>query len=142
MGNFEVKDPPVFTAEIRKWDRETDADGDAMGKDMEKLFNNTVYNRKRAERAEHVTKVTLTAAGWAGAAPPYDQTVDVPGAAADMEAVLVNAMEPGTGLEEQKAYIKAFGIISSGTAELKEGAATFRVYKKTATDCIVGLKGV
>lgn len=39
-------------------------------------------------------------------------------------------------------YVKAFGMISSGTATLGDGTATFKVYKKPVTDIVVGLKGV
>lgn len=90
----------------------------------------------------HTTEVTLTATGWTGSAAPYSQTVEVAGATEVMEAILVNALSPGANLDIQKAYTKAFGIISSGTAELGNGTATFKVYKKPATDCTVGLKGV
>lgn len=90
----------------------------------------------------HTTEVTLTASGWTGSAAPYSQMVEVDGATEEMEAILVNALSPGANLDTQKAYTKAFGIISSGTAELGNGTATFKVYKKPATDCTVGLKGV
>ena len=90
----------------------------------------------------HTTEVTLTASGWTGSAAPYSQTVEVAGATEEMEAILVNALSPGANLDTQKAYTKAFGIISSGTAELGNGTATFKVYKKPTTDCTVGLKGV
>lgn len=90
----------------------------------------------------HTTEVTLTVSGWTGSAAPYSQTIEVAGATEEMEAILVNALSPGANLDTQKAYTKAFGIISSGTAELGNGTATFKVYKKPATDCTVGLKGV
>lgn len=90
----------------------------------------------------HTTEVTLTVSGWTGSAAPYSQTVEVAGATEEMEAILVNALSPGANLDTQKAYTKAFGIISSGTAELGNGTATFKVYKKPDTDCTVGLKGV
>ena len=90
----------------------------------------------------HTTEVTLTVSGWTGSAAPYSQTTEVAGATEEMEAILVNALSPGANLDTQKAYTKAFGIISSGTAELGNGTATFKVYKKPATDCTVGLKGV
>lgn len=90
----------------------------------------------------HTTEVTLTAAGWTGSAAPYAQTVSVPGATAAMEAVLVSALADGSSAATQKAYTKAFGLISSGTAVLGNGTATFKVYKKPVTDCKVGLKGV
>lgn len=90
----------------------------------------------------HTTEVTLTAGGWTGSAAPYVQTVPIPGATSDMEAVLVSALADGAGADAHKAYVKAFGIISSGTAALGNGTATFKAYKKPATDCRVGLKGV
>lgn len=86
--------------------------------------------------------VTLTAAGWTGSAAPYTQTVSVSGATEDTEAILVSALADGATLDTQKAYIKAFGIVSSGTASLGDGTATFKAYKKPATDITVGLKGV
>ena len=42
----------------------------------------------------------------------------------------------------QKAYIKAYGLICSGTGILGDGTATFKVYKKPVVDIVVGLKGV
>lgn len=97
---------------------------------------------KAVNHLTHTTQVTLTAAGWTGSAAPYTQTVDVDGATEEMEAILVSALASGADLDTQKAYAKAFGIISSGTAELGNGTATFWAYKKPATDCTVGLKGV
>lgn len=90
----------------------------------------------------HVTEVTLTVSGWTGSAAPYTQTVNVAGATTDLEAILVSALADGASVATQKAYAKAFGIISSGTASLGNGTATFKAYKKLATDCKVGLKGV
>lgn len=93
-------------------------------------------------RLNHTTTVTLIAAGWTGSAAPYTQSVNVTGASADMEAILVGALDSGATEAVQKAYTKAFGIISSGTAELGNGTATFKVYKKPSADCAVGLRGV
>ena len=93
-------------------------------------------------RSIHVTQVTLTASGWTGSAAPYTQTVSVPDATADLEPILVSALDDGASADTQKAYAKAFGIISCGTAVLGDGTATFKVYKKPATDCTVGLMGV
>lgn len=90
----------------------------------------------------HVTTITLTAAGWTGTAAPYTQTVSVEGITESMEPILVSALVEGATEAVQKAYIKAFGIISSGTASVGDGTATFKVYKKPATDATVGLKGV
>ena len=38
--------------------------------------------------------------------------------------------------------MKAFGIVSSGTAVLGDGVAVFKVYKRPETDITVGLRGV
>lgn len=66
MANCERKDPPVFTEEVPKWDRATVADGDAMGLVIEQLFNNTVFNRRAAEKAAGslITGITIPASGW------------------------------------------------------------------------------
>ena len=93
-------------------------------------------------RLDHVTVVTLTAADWAGSTPLYSQTVTVAGATKDSEAIVLSALEDGATETAQKAYSKAFGIVVSGTAELGDGTATFRVYKKPITDIKIGLKGV
>lgn len=93
-------------------------------------------------RLGHVTEVTLTAAGWTGTAVPYTQTVTVTGATADMEAMVVSALSKDATEATQKAYNKAFGIVTSGTASLGDGIAVFRVYKKPVTNIAIGLKGV
>jgi hypothetical protein len=139
---FTIKNPPEFTLEIPQWDRDTLGDGIEMAKVPEALLNNEVYLKAVAERLEHVTLVTLPASGWTGSAAPFTQAVAVPGAVEGMEPMLVSALEDGASAAEQKAYIKAYGIICGGTAELGDGTATFKVYKKPASDITVGLKGV
>lgn len=139
---FTIKNPPEFTLEIPQWDRDSLGDGIEMAKVPEALLNNEVYLKAIAERLEHVTPVTLPASGWTGDAAPFTQTVAVSGAIEGMEPMLVSALEDGASAAEQKAYIKAYGIICGGTAELGDGAATFKVYKKPASDITVGLKGV
>lgn len=139
---FVIKNPPEFTMDIEQWNRETLADGVEMSKVPEALLNNEVYLKDEIERKEHVTEITLTAAGWTGDQAPYVQTVSVSGATEDMEPILVSALEDGAATDIQKAYVKAFGIISSGTAVLGDGTATFKVYKKPTADVVVGLRGV
>ena len=111
-------------------------EGDAFGAKDINATNEAI------NQINHTEPVTLTASGWTKSAPPYVQTVAVPGATEDMEAILVSKLEDGASVAVQKAYIKAFGIISSGTAMLGNGTATFKVYKKPAMDIVVGLKGV
>ena len=149
MGNFEIQDPPVFQVEITKWSRETNADGDEMGRDMEKVFNNTIYNKaqteknkKEIEREKAVTEVLLTAADWQEENGLYIQTVSIPGAEEGAEPVLYSALPDDADAETRKAYKKAFGIIAGGSGSIGAGTATFKVDKKPATDCTVGLRGV
>lgn len=139
---FEIKNPPEFTLEVEQWTRETDADGSEMAKDIGKLLNNTVYLKSELERQGHTVLVTLRAAGWTGSAAPYTQTVQVPGAREGLEPMVVSALAGGASLEAQKSYIKAYGIICSGTGVLGDGTATFKVYKKPAVDITIGLRGV
>lgn len=86
--------------------------------------------------------VTLKVADWAGNTAPYSQTVTVAGMTEADNPILVSALDDGATEATQKAYIKAFGIVTSGTATTAENSVTFKVYKKPATDIVVGLKGV
>ena len=143
MGFIPVKNPPMFTLDVEQWSKQTKANGEQMAKNViEPMLNNDVYLKGEIERQERVVLVTLTAAGWTGTAAPYSQTVTVSDAKESMEPILVSALADGATLEEQKAYSKAFGLVSCGTASVGEGTATFKTYKKPATDITVGLKGV
>ena len=55
MRYCNIEDPPVYTEEIERWDRETDADGEAMGGVIEQLLNNDHYAREAMNRLDHVT---------------------------------------------------------------------------------------
>lgn len=143
MGFLPIKNPPEFTVDVEQWTRETDADGEEMAKNViEPLLNNDVYLKGEIERQDRVVLVTLTAAGWSGTAAPYSQTVAVSGVTEQMEPILVSALDDGATESAQKAYSKAFGLVSSGTASVGDGTATFKVYKKPEVDIVVGLKGV
>lgn len=139
---FEIKSPPEFTTNIEEWSRETFADGAAMSNVPEKLLNNDVYLKTELERQEHTSLITLVSTGWTGDIAPYSQTVSVPDAVDGMEPTVVSALADGADEATQKAYVKAFGIICGGTAELGNGQATFKVYKKPETDITIGLRGV
>lgn len=140
---FAIKNPPEFTLDVEEWTRQTISNGAEMAKNViDPMLNNEVYLKGEVERQEHVTQVTLPAAGWMGSAAPYTQTVTVNGVTEEMEPILVSALPDGATLEEQKAYSKAFGLVSSGTASVGDGTATFKVYKKPVVDIVVGLKGV
>lgn len=134
----------------RKYRMITNADGtmsfedvtpyDPVGDSFGAMDINTI--NKTINRLDHVTEITLTAAGWTGSSAPYSQTVTVSGATQDSEAMVVSALADGATETVQKAYSKAFGIVTSGIASLGDGTATFKVYKKPVTDIKIGLKGV
>lgn len=124
-GTSGITDETVYTQE-----------GDSFG------ANDINATNAAVNQLNHTTEVTLTAAGWTGSAAPYEQTVNVSGVTEEQEAILVSALADGASEATQKAYAKAFGIISQGTGTIGNGTATFKVYKKPATDCKVGLRGV
>lgn len=142
MGNVVIQNPPQYTEQIPKWDRETLADGEAMGQVIEQLANNDAYLKKELERQEHVEPITLTAAGWAEESGLFVQTVAVSGVQENMDLRLVSGLENSADAEERKAYRKAFGIVSGGTGVTGDGIVTFKVDKKPATDLTIGLEGV
>lgn len=140
MEYCEIANPPVYTEEIERWTRETNADGDEMGEVISQLANNDNYLKKKAERANQIIPVTLPASGWSAVAP-YTQTVTVKGLTAADNPLLVKVIAGGATPEQVKAYNKAFGMIDDG--DTADGQATFKCYNKKPTiDIIVGLKGV
>ena len=93
-------------------------------------------------RLSGVVEVALSAMAWTGDSAPYVQTIAVSGVTAEDEPILVSLLADGASADIQKAYSKAFSIISAGTGTTGDGTVTFKVYKKPATDIKVGLKGV
>lgn len=96
----------------------------------------------KMEDMNRVSICTLRANAWEGVNPPFSQTVSVPGIKAADNPILVSKLSVSANVETQKAYIKAFGLITAGTGQTGEGFVTFRVYKKPSTDVTIGLKGV
>lgn len=140
MGNVVIQNPPQYTEQIPKWDRETLADGEAMGQVIEQLANNDAYLKKELERQEHVELITLTAAGWQGSGP-YTQTVEASGVQDTDEPMAKEVIPKGTTKEDEKAIRKAAGCVSY--FETGNGTVTFTcIGKKPETDFQVVMKGV
>ncbi len=140
MGNVVIQNPPQYTEQIPKWDRETLADGEAMGQVIEQLANNDAYLKKELERQEHVELITLTAAGWQGSGP-YTQAVEASGVQDTDEPMAKEVIPKGTTKEDEKAIRKAAGCVSY--FETGNGTVTFTcIGKKPETDFQVVMKGV
>lgn len=124
-GTYSLPDETTYTQE-----------GDRFG------ANDINATNKAVNRMDHITTLTLTASGWTGSAAPYSQTVAVEGITAEDNPMMVSMLADGANEATQKAYNKAFGIVAAGTGTTADGSVTFKVYKKPATDIVVGLKGV
>ncbi|RFZ79848.1 hypothetical protein DS742_05145 [Lacrimispora amygdalina] len=135
-----IKNPPEYSTEIRKWDRETLADGQEMAVEIEQLFNNTFYNKMVQEQHEQLIEISIPASGWSNTAP-YSQRVAVAGIKATENPVLSTCtpknLEPAT----VKLRRKMTGMITDG--ETEDGYVTFYCGEKKPTeDFCVYLRGV
>ena len=72
-GYCEKKDPLEFSTEIEKWDQETPADGKEMAKPIEKLYNNTEFNKKGVE---DVKNPEFDASGNASGITNFQKLID------------------------------------------------------------------
>ena len=117
--------------------------GGVSDSDLEAIATtNKTYTDQQIAATESIIEVTLLATGWEGTAAPYSQTVEVEGIKAIHNPDLVKALAIGATEDEQKAYNKAFGFISSGNGTTQDGSVTFYTYKLPVIDITVGLKGI
>ena len=115
---------------------------DNMDKVDLELDNLKKANTAAINRQDHIMLITFAESAWTGSEPPYTQTVAVDSVTAEDNPMLVSALKDNATVEEHRAYNKAFGIIAAGIGITNDGSVTYKVYKKPATDVIVGLRGV
>jgi hypothetical protein len=92
-------------------------------------------------RLDHVTEVTLTAAGWTGSAAPYTQTVNVDGITENDRPIVSLYLPAGITAENVKLQSKAYACVDRATT----GAGNITVYcynKKPTVDFQIQVKGV
>lgn len=140
MAFCNVKNPPEYTAEIRKWDRETLADGQEMAVEIEQLYNNTFFNKVVQEQHEKPVEVNLLASGWSDTVP-YSQMVAVMGIKASDNPIMSPCTPKELSGSAVKIYRKMAGMITDG--ETEDGYITFYCgQKKPTQDFSVYLRGV
>lgn len=140
MAFCDVKNPPEYTAEIRKWDRDTLADGQEMAVEIEQLFNNTFYNKMVQEQHERPVEIILPVSGWSSLAP-YSQKVMVTGVKASDNPILSPCTPKTLNPEITKLRRKLTAMITDG--ETEDNYVTFYCCEKKPTeDFSVILRGV
>lgn len=137
MANCEINGE--FTDQIIKWDRQTKADGTAMGEVIEQLVNNDVNLKGRVDLMAKEWQVTFTAAGW-GSGPPYTQTVQLE-EMKDTYKPTPLFVDDGSNETDSKAREKAYGCITYFDSAEGSVMATCK-YKKPTSDCTVIFRGV
>lgn len=107
------------------------------------LANNILKLQEEVKTIEQIHMVTLSADGWLSGSDYYSQQVKVEGLTSESTPICVSLLSEYAGLSTQKAYNKAFGIVTSGVAVIDDdGTITFQAYKKPSTTINIGLKGV
>lgn len=140
MAFCNVKNPPEYTTDIRRWDRDTLADGQEMAVEIEQLFNNTFYNKVIQEQHEKPIEVSLPESGWSDTVP-YSQRVAVPGIKETDNPIISPCTPKSLDAATVKLKRKMAGMITDG--ETEDGYVTFYCGEKKPTeDFSVYLRGV
>ena len=140
MAFCNIKNPLEYSTEIRKWDRESLADGQEMAVEIEQLFNNTFYNKMVQEQHEQPIEINLPVDGWSNTVP-YSQKVAVAGIKATDNPILSPCTPKNLEPREVKLRRKLAGMITDG--ETEDGYVTFYCGEKKPTeDFSVYLRGV
>ncbi|MBE5981529.1 MAG: hypothetical protein E7249_20740 [Paenibacillaceae bacterium] len=140
MAFCNIKNPLEYSTEIRKWDRESLADGQEMAVEIEQLFNNTFYNKMVQEQHEQPIEINLPVDGWSNTVP-YSQKVAVAGIKATDNPILSPCTPKNLEPRAVKLRRKLAGMITDG--ETEDGYVTFYCGEKKPTeDFSVYLRGV
>lgn len=66
MKYCDIKNPPVFDLQIEKWDKTTRDNGEELAVPIEKLFNNSLFNKGGIDmlKGKILKGITIPANGW------------------------------------------------------------------------------
>lgn len=142
MALFPVTESPKFSETMEQIETTDLAGPGTFNPKYQLLLDNDNFLAGRFKSMNEPVAIALKAAGWAGSAAPYTQTVQLEGISEDCNPFMVSMLADGASEATQKAYNKAFGIVAAGTGTTGNGTVTFKVYKKPEIDLTVGLKGV
>lgn len=90
---------------------------------------------------DKIINVALSASGWTqdSTTGRYTQSVSNTELKSTYNAICASRADSSWNSSTLKAYNKAFGIVSQGTATITDGAATFSVMKQPSVDITVAL---
>lgn len=103
--------------------------------------NDINATNKAINQINHVTELTLTAAGWAGSAAPYTQTVNVSGVIETDRPTVSLYLPSGITAADVNLRSKAYDCVNRAVSG--DGNITVYCYKKKpAVDFQIQVKGV
>lgn len=94
------------------------------------------------DKINGVAEITLDKNKWTSTSDgKFTQTVSLPGVTSSSIIDIRGAVKSTMTSAKQKAYIKAYSIVSCGYSTLGTDTITFYVYKKPATTITIKIKG-